>query len=44
MLILKIEDVNHELQEVKQLAAEFESDISQESQGRSLELMGSQVI
>ena len=40
---LQIEDVNRELEEVKQMAAEFESDLSQESEGLSLELLGSQV-
>ena len=42
-LFFKIEDVTHELEEVKQMAADFENDLSQESEGGSLELLGSQV-
>ena len=40
----QIDDVKLELKEVEQMADEFEADLSEESEGKSLELLGSQVI
>ncbi|XP_065059066.1 structural maintenance of chromosomes protein 1A-like [Rhopilema esculentum] len=39
----EIEDVNRELEEVKKMAEQFEADFSEESEGQSLELMGTQM-
>eukprot|EP00112_Aurelia_sp_Birch-Aquarium-sp1_P012291 Seg2586.6 transcript_id=Seg2586.6/GoldUCD/mRNA.D3Y31 product="Structural maintenance of chromosomes protein 1A" protein_id=Seg2586.6/GoldUCD/D3Y31 len=39
----EIDDINRELEEVRQMAAQYEAEIAEESEGQSYELMGSQV-
>ena len=39
----EIEELNNELDEVREMAAKFEEEMSQESEGQSLELMGTQI-
>ena len=39
----QISDLQRELEEVRDMAAQYEKDIAEESQGQSMELMGSQM-
>lgn len=43
IFVSQIDDINRELEEVRQMAAQYEAEIAEESEGQSYELMGSQV-